>query len=100
MSKHEPLKQSNNNQMGCLSKFRRVTFALLALAGQFNNSNVISSEEIRLNCSDLMRLWLHKSASASALLIIGALWSLFFPYRPGVHGFTVSGILCEACTDN
>lgn len=49
--------------MACLSHFHWVAFPPHALAGQLNNPNVISSEEIGLNSSDLMMLWPHKSAS-------------------------------------
>lgn len=61
---HEPLQQSNNTHlMACWAHFHWVAFPSHALAGQLNEPNVISSEEIGLNSSDLTRLWLHKSAS-------------------------------------
>lgn len=49
--------------MGCLSRFRWVTFAIASAAGHLTNNNVISSEEIGLKCSDRTKLWLHKSAA-------------------------------------
>lgn len=61
---HEPLQQSNNTHlMACWAHFHWVAFPSHALAGQLNEHNVISSEEIGLNSSDLTRLWLHKSAT-------------------------------------